>query len=601
MKRLRYKINHSAVTIIIGGDILSSKAEVIVSSDNIDISMEGGVANAILRAGGDIVREDARKKLPAKLGDVVVSTAGNLKYQKFIFHCLTDDHEKGTDVNEGRLSKTEETNDYILRHSVSKCLDLFRTLDLGSIAFPCIEFGATDITLKEVAEVMTHEIVTFLANSLDHYDIELYIQPTHIKDDSSDLKFIDFFDRLMSEMYPKFIKKEFYDDGFSIYLTIEGSSYEGVELPLEDPNETIRNQITGIVKRFKLPNIDNSGTPIMYMLGQLNDADELEILAFEDEDGREQSLLDYNIQPRDHLHLISFLIAGGCDPLEITCLPKRKSFIRRLFAKKSNDVFSSVFAPHQVRKGTGMMVQVYLYKDEERDAVCFDASRSDRKSAERAYLPLNFKLELGSVVDVNIRMRGIEVVTPHKAIVWQGSYTKANFYVEVPEDYNKDQIWVEVFLSVNGALLGELDFLTEVTTDYHYEKETAPVISRQYKKIFISYAHQDESKVQYIARAYEAQGVDYFFDRDYLKPGDIFPLKIKEYIDSADLFILCWSVNAAQSEYVELERQRALKRAYPNVMPFEDAPLSIYPMSIEPRAELPDDMRDTYNFKEITD
>ncbi len=96
-----------------------------------------------------------------------------------------------------------------------------------------------------------------------------------------------------------------------------------------------------------------------------------------------------------------------------------------------------------------------------------------------------------------------------------------------------------------------------------------------------------------------AQGVDYFFDRDYLKAGDIFPLEIEKYINSADLFILCWSENAANSDYVQKERNQALDRAYPKVKPYEKAPLSICPLSIEPRAEIPEDMKSIYNFEQI--
>ena len=122
-------------------------------------------------------------------------------------------------------------------------------------------------------------------------------------------------------------------------------------------------------------------------------------------------------------------------------------------------------------------------------------------------------------------------------------------------------------LSVNGAQIGEMCFVTqivEVPRRLHPE-----VFSRYFKKIFISYAHQDESKVKFIAQAYKAQGVDYFFDRDYLKAGDIFPQKIEDYINSADLFILCWSENAAKSDYVQKERNQALDRAYPKVKPIE--------------------------------
>ena len=101
------------------------------------------------------------------------------------------------------------------------------------------------------------------------------------------------------------------DDEFIIYLTIDGTSYEEVEVKVTDPHKTIRDQISSIVSVFELPKIDNGGNPIQYLLGQIiDDADEPEILEFEDADGRERALVDYNVQPGDRLHLISIPIAG---------------------------------------------------------------------------------------------------------------------------------------------------------------------------------------------------------------------------------------------------------------------------------------------------
>ena len=105
--------------------------------------------------------------------------------------------------------------------------------------------------------------------------------------------------------------EEFYDDEFIINLTIDGTSYEEVEVKVTDPNKTIRDQICSIVSVFELPKIDNGGNPIQYLLGQImEDGGEPEILEFEVADGREQALIDYNVQPGDHLHLISVPIAG---------------------------------------------------------------------------------------------------------------------------------------------------------------------------------------------------------------------------------------------------------------------------------------------------
>lgn len=101
------------------------------------------------------------------------------------------------------------------------------------------------------------------------------------------------------------------EDEFIINLTIDGTEFEEVEVKVTDPNKTIRDQISSIVSVFELPKIDNGGNPIHYLLGQIRDeGEDPEILEFEDEDGREQALIDYNIQPGDHLHLISVPIAG---------------------------------------------------------------------------------------------------------------------------------------------------------------------------------------------------------------------------------------------------------------------------------------------------
>ena len=105
--------------------------------------------------------------------------------------------------------------------------------------------------------------------------------------------------------------EQLYDEEFIIHLTIDGTSFEEVEVKVTDPNKTIRDQINSIVQVFELPKMDNGGNPVQYLMGQImEDGGDPEILEFEDEDGREQCLLDYNVQPGDHLHLISVPIAG---------------------------------------------------------------------------------------------------------------------------------------------------------------------------------------------------------------------------------------------------------------------------------------------------
>ncbi len=100
------------------------------------------------------------------------------------------------------------------------------------------------------------------------------------------------------------------DEDFYVFLTIEGTSVENVRVKVSNPWDPLKILIKRIIAVFKLPKLDGGGCPVQYLLGQIMDDGEPEILQFEDEEGREQALIDYNIQPGDHLHLISVPICG---------------------------------------------------------------------------------------------------------------------------------------------------------------------------------------------------------------------------------------------------------------------------------------------------
>lgn len=197
MNARKYHYNNSTITIVFG-NILDSKADVIVSSDDTGISMAGGISGAICRAGGELIREDAQKKLPAQVGDVIVSTAGSLKHQKYVFHCLSVDFENKYDYFEGRLSNTEDMNKYVLQHSVDKCFRLLQALDIHSIAFPCIGAGLAHIPLKQVAENMADAISSNLCKTQKPYEIELYLYESTGYDNKqqkmSEMDYIDMFE-----------------------------------------------------------------------------------------------------------------------------------------------------------------------------------------------------------------------------------------------------------------------------------------------------------------------------------------------------------------------------------------------------------------------
>ena len=268
----------------------------------------------------------------------------------------------------------------------------------------------------------------------------------------------------------------------------------------------------------------------------------------------------------------------------------------RLFGRKTFNVYSSIFAPAEVKRKFHMQVQVYLHLFGETEKVKTLAQESDKNAKRRDYIPLQCKLKKGDKVDVLLNIYGETLLmSDKKRVVWQGSFTKCSFDYFVPKDIDVDELSCLAKLFVNGAMIGEMRFLTQIVEN---PRNLNPeILPKSFKKIFISYAHKDFDKVKFMAKAYNAQGVDYFFDRDYLKAGDIYPKKIKDYIDTSDLFILCWSENAAKSEYVEKEKSQALSLS--KNIDENKGTLTIHPLSIEPRAELPSDMKDDYNFEVI--
>lgn len=169
-----YHINNSTIKIIFG-NIVDSQAEVIVSSDDSDITMGGGVSMAIRRKEGTgAIQLDVKKKTPAEIGDVVVSTAGTLP-QKFIFHVITIDYNSINQSNIPVAVSKEDIHQYIIGHSIDKCFLLLQAMDLKSIAFPSIGAGVAGIPFEKVASAMSEAIVRNLRKTNKSISVELYL------------------------------------------------------------------------------------------------------------------------------------------------------------------------------------------------------------------------------------------------------------------------------------------------------------------------------------------------------------------------------------------------------------------------------------------
>jgi len=137
-----YKDTKIAVTT---GDITKLKVDAIVNAANSLLVMGGGVAGAILRAGGREIQQEANKKAPVPVGKAVATTAGKLKV-KYVIHAPTMEHP------------AMPTSEQKVRLATRGALECARQLGIVSVAFPGMGTGVGGLSVEEAANVMVDEI-----------------------------------------------------------------------------------------------------------------------------------------------------------------------------------------------------------------------------------------------------------------------------------------------------------------------------------------------------------------------------------------------------------------------------------------------------------
>jgi len=82
------RVYKSTRVTVITGDVTKQEVDAIVNPANSMLIMGGGVAGAILRAGGREIQEEASKKAPVRVGKAIATGAGRLK-AKHVIHAPT--------------------------------------------------------------------------------------------------------------------------------------------------------------------------------------------------------------------------------------------------------------------------------------------------------------------------------------------------------------------------------------------------------------------------------------------------------------------------------------------------------------------------------
>jgi O-acetyl-ADP-ribose deacetylase (regulator of RNase III) len=140
----------NGVLVLEKGDITHSQVDAIVNAANEALVLGGGVAGAILRAGGSEIQEECLRRAPIRTGEAVITTGGRLP-ARHVIHAVGP---RGGDPDA----------DALLEKAVLASLRVAEDLGLRSIAFPAISTGIFGYPLGECARRMTRIAADWLAH-----------------------------------------------------------------------------------------------------------------------------------------------------------------------------------------------------------------------------------------------------------------------------------------------------------------------------------------------------------------------------------------------------------------------------------------------------
>jgi len=155
MKIIAEKVIRRAHIKVIEGDITLINAEAIVNAANSYLQHGGGVAGAIVRAGGEIIQEESneiiRKRGPLKTGEAAITSGGNLQ-AKYVIHTV------GPVWGEGN----EEEK---LKRAIISVMEIAKNNKLRNISIPAVSCGIFGFPKEKGTKIIFETVKNFILNN----------------------------------------------------------------------------------------------------------------------------------------------------------------------------------------------------------------------------------------------------------------------------------------------------------------------------------------------------------------------------------------------------------------------------------------------------
>ena len=137
---------------LVEGNIVLLDVDAIVNAANTSLILGGGVAGAINRFGGPAIQEECNTIGPIKVGEAVITGAGNLK-ARYVIHAAGPVYGDGDEEEK-------------LANATLSCLNIARDKGIKSIAFPAISTGIFRFPIEECSKVMLKVVMEFLRENV---------------------------------------------------------------------------------------------------------------------------------------------------------------------------------------------------------------------------------------------------------------------------------------------------------------------------------------------------------------------------------------------------------------------------------------------------
>jgi len=138
----------------INGDITKIEADVIINAANTELKHAGGVAFALVLAGGNVIEKESNLIGFVPIGDFAITSGGNLKCKKII-HIPTIDYKNGI----RRISYEE------LKNVLTKVFEYIESEGFSSVALPLLGTGVVGLEKDKVEEIIKD--ISLLFNNLN--------------------------------------------------------------------------------------------------------------------------------------------------------------------------------------------------------------------------------------------------------------------------------------------------------------------------------------------------------------------------------------------------------------------------------------------------